>query len=119
MLPSIAQSAKPCGVKWCGALATAGDYCVVHTHAPRHRLTQDCLAHLRLRPALRDRHLSRSYEDLHPQPDRYEVIWNGTISAQEQKAEQRSPSLELEPVQPEPARRSLTAGRWPKRSSPF
>lgn len=34
--------------------------------------------------------LSRSFEDLHPQPDRYEVIWNGTISAQEQKAEQRT-----------------------------
>lgn len=45
--------------------------------------------------------LSRSFEDLHPQPDRYEVVWNGTIACQEQKAEQRSPSLELEPVEPE------------------
>jgi hypothetical protein len=45
--------------------------------------------------------LSRSFEDLHPQPDRYEVIWNGTISAQEQKAEQRSPSLEPDVKLPE------------------
>lgn len=34
--------------------------------------------------------LSRTYEDLHPQPDAYEVRWNGSIAAQQQKAEQRS-----------------------------
>jgi hypothetical protein len=34
--------------------------------------------------------LSRSFEDLHPQPDLYEVVWNGSIEAQIQKAEQRS-----------------------------
>jgi hypothetical protein len=33
--------------------------------------------------------LSRSFEDLHPQPDHYDVVWNGSIEAQIQKAEQR------------------------------
>ena len=33
--------------------------------------------------------LSRSFEDLHPQPERYEVVWNGSIEAQTQRSEQR------------------------------
>jgi hypothetical protein len=40
--------------------------------------------------------LSRSFEDLHPQPDRYEVVWNGSIEAQIQRAEQRvAPGIRL------------------------
>jgi hypothetical protein len=38
--------------------------------------------------------LSRSAEDLHPDPERYEVVWSGSIDAQIQKAEQRQPSKE-------------------------
>lgn len=34
--------------------------------------------------------LSRSYEDLHPCPENYRVIWNGTIEAQDQKFWQRA-----------------------------
>ena len=34
--------------------------------------------------------LSRSFTDLHPETFRGEVVWSGTIAAQEQKAEQRS-----------------------------
>ena len=39
--------------------------------------------------------LSRSYEDLHPCPDQYEVVWNGTIEAQAAKAEQRTAPHEM------------------------
>jgi hypothetical protein len=35
--------------------------------------------------------LSRSYLDLHPDEFQHEVVWNGTIEAQRQKAEQRRP----------------------------
>jgi hypothetical protein len=33
--------------------------------------------------------LSRSYEDLHPEEFHGDVVWNGTIACQQQKAEQR------------------------------
>ena len=38
--------------------------------------------------------LSRSYEDLHPDEFAHVVVWNGTMEANAQKADQRRPSLE-------------------------
>jgi hypothetical protein len=55
--------------------------------------------------------LSRSYEDLHPNPDAYEVVWSGTIQAEADRAEQRRPSLEPEPVQPAPPAPPKPEGR--------
>jgi DNA-binding transcriptional ArsR family regulator len=34
--------------------------------------------------------LSRSYLDLHPDEFQHEVVWNGTIACQQQKAEQKA-----------------------------
>ena len=48
--------------------------------------------------------LSRSYEDLHPNPSAYEVVWSGTIDAQQQKAEQKM----LVTVEPPPRVRPAT-----------
>ncbi len=44
--------------------------------------------------------LSRSFEDLHPETFAGTVVWNGTIARQEQKAEQRRPSIDPELGEP-------------------